>query len=468
VWNARFTSEHTPKHVRDSFGGCNIDSVKQVRANTADEAFFTLDPLPYEAEDTIVQPGDPWYCNLERHFAPRDYSVIPQIEKHFNAPKALEHEFVHVAVVGHKGTGKTTQVRTAMLNLQPKGVIHGRINALTSLDESDFAFPDVILTIAQTVVDVLLAERVEIPEPQYELVKSWFSEKILTTERSQLLEGEVQAQAEAGSTIPFLAKFLARITATLKSKNEYRTEIRERASSNTDELVRNLNILLDAANAALSQNGQKRTVAVVFDNLEKITNQELIDRAVILQSENLRRLRCHLVFFLDPAAQYAPQSKPASDAFKVIYAPNLHVRDKKDSIDTVHADAFEAIKEVLDKRVNLNQVFDDPDQCVQEIARMSGGRLRDVLAIPRRACEYVPGQRITLSDIQYAAQSLTNERVVMVKEEHWPRLAQINKQKTINPGDGYLLLHSLVLNYNGQQWFDIHPLLVLDPRIQQP
>jgi Cdc6-like AAA superfamily ATPase len=453
------------RHWVNAETGVISSIVNQVRATTAEEAFFTLDPFPFE--NTIVQPNDPWYCNLESYFNAREYSIIPKLTHLFNAPVSTSPDFIHVAIVGHNGTGKTTQVRTAMLELQNKGIVQAHVNALALLDESDFTFADVILTIAQAVVQTLEQQNVDIPKSQFKLVKAWFSEKMLSTMSSTKLEGEIATEAESKTGIPFLATFLGRITATLKSNNETRTEIRERTLSNIGELVRNLNILLDAANDSLTKKHKSsRVLAIVFDNLEKVKNQDLIDKAVILQSDNLRALRCHLVLFLDPAAEYAPISKQVSQAFKMILSPNLHIRNQDEPIDTVHGNAQQAVHDLLDKRMDLQNIFDTPDDCVLEITRMSGGRLRDVLALARRACEYISGKKVTLDDVKYAAESLKSERVVLIEEHHWVRLAQIHKIKTINPKDGYLLLHSLVLNYNGKQWFDIHPLLALDARIQ--
>jgi Cdc6-like AAA superfamily ATPase len=245
--------------------------VNQVRATTAEEAFFTLDPFPFE--NIIVQPNDPWYCNLESYFNAREYSIIPKLTHLFNAPVSTSPDFIHVAIVGHNGTGKTTQVRTAMLELKNKGIVQAHVNALALLDESDFTFADVILTIAQAVVQTLEQQNVDIPKSQFKLVKAWFSEKMLSTTSSTKLEGEIATEAESKTGIPFLATFLGRITATLKSNNETRTEIRERTLSNIGELVRNLNILLDAANDSLTKKHKSsRVLAIVFDNLEKVKN----------------------------------------------------------------------------------------------------------------------------------------------------------------------------------------------------
>ena len=53
-----------------------------------------------------------------------------------------------------------------------------------------------------------------------------------------------------------------------------------------------------------------------------------------------------------------------------------------------------------------------------------------------------------------------------MKPDQWSRLAEIHRDKQVanDPGDGYLILHSLVLNYDSVPWWDVHPLARVDRR----
>ena len=247
--------------------------MKQVRAVNTEEAFYTLDPL------SPVLPTDPWYCPLESYFDPRHFALTPRLNRLFRPPASLgrTNDYVHVAVVGNQGTGKTTQVRKTMLELESSGIQPAFVDARSALDESNFTFADIMLTIAQTVVNDLREAKINIPAAQYELVKNWFSETLLIEDHRQQILGSLETEASAKGGIPFLANMVAKVTATLKSDNEYRKEIRRRADSDLEKLIFDLNLLLDAANAAWTKKKKRDcTVAVVFDNLEKIKNQELI------------------------------------------------------------------------------------------------------------------------------------------------------------------------------------------------
>ncbi len=156
----------------------------------------------------------------------------------------------------------------------------------------------------------------------------------------------------------------------------------------------------------------------------------------------------------------------ASQAFDIVTVPMLPIRERGDAADHVTDPATAAIRELLDKRVDLAQVFTQPDGCVRAAARLSGGRLRDVFHIARLACELADPDKVTPQHFETAARKLKGERLTLATPAHWPRLAEIHRDKQVanDPSDALLLLHSLVLNYNGEPWWDVHPFVRLDDR----
>ena len=114
---------------------------KQIRATTPAEAFWTLDPF------ALINPGDPWHSDVEARFSPSRYGLVSQLTRRLT-PNPAAPPYVHVGVVGHRGSGKTTQVRKAMAELAPCGVHAISVDALTAFDQSNLSFADVMLVIA--------------------------------------------------------------------------------------------------------------------------------------------------------------------------------------------------------------------------------------------------------------------------------------------------------------------------------
>lgn len=437
--------------------------MEQIRAETPDEAFYTLDPFH------LVRPSDLWYCNLRPFFDDAHYQVLPKIQRLFQAPPRITRaDFIHMGLIGHKGTGKSTLIRKATEDLAAQHIQTNFVASLSVFDQSDFTFSDVVLVTIQAISAYLHERKINIPKIEHQLVMKWFSEELLTEQQSKEVLGEVTTQAEAGYQIPFIANLMAKLTATLRSKSEYRTEIRSKAERDSNELIRNANLFIDAATSAISQEN-KSTFLVVFDDLEKISNRALVDTAILRRADELRQLRCHLIFLLDPADQYAPITTQASNAYATVHVPNLHTRGRDDPLEFVLPNAVNAVSAILEKRVDLNKVFAQPLVAVEKITSMSGGRLRDIMAIARQACELSNTNKVSIAQVETAIRSVRSQKITAVRPDQWQRLAEIHRDKQISSqeSDAYLLLHSLVLNYNGEQWFDIHPLLRADQRFEK-
>jgi hypothetical protein len=356
-----------------------------------------------------------------------------------------------------------------MADLAPHSIHAVFVNALASFDQADLSFADLILVLAQRVVTSLADVDVEVPQEHAELLKLWFAEELLSESHRRQILGSVETEAQASASVSFLARLTAKVTAVLKSDNEYRQEIRRRAERDPAVLVERANRLLKAAAGSLSEAaGATREIAIVVDNLEKLSNRRVVDAAVLRRADDFRRLRCHLVLFFDTADEYAPETVRAGDAFQIKTVPMLPVRGRDDQPDHVAPEVVNALRELVGRRVDLDSVFDPPDDCLRSVARLSGGRLRDVFHVTQLACDLAAPERVTAAHVEAAGRRLGAERATLVKPDKWPRLAEIHRDKQVanDPADGYLILHSLVLNYDESVplWWDVHPLVRLDRR----
>ncbi len=432
--------------------------MQQVRATNLDDAFWTFDPF------AVIRPSDPWYVPLEQYFDREHWGFVLQLERRLT-PKQVGPDFVQLGVVGHRGSGKTTQVRQVVESIADHQVRAVFIDALVAFDQSDLTFSDLLLVFARSVLEALVAAGAELPGDEAEHLRSWFADELLEESHSREILGSVTAEAKARGGIPFIAELAAKLTATLKSDNVYRRSIRQRAERDAGDLLRRMNLLLDKATEALAAKvGGCKKLILVVDNLEKLVDRQKVDAAVLRRAEEIRGLRCDLVLFFDPADQYAPHTVQAGQAFDVITVPMMPIRERNDQPERVSDEVHRATLALLERRVELDKVFSDPPACATEIARLSGGRVRDVFHLARYACESIGLGLVTPEEVKRAAAKLVGERTVLAKPEHWPRLAEIHRDKKVanRPEDSDLLLHSLVLNYDGMPWWDVHPLVRLD------
>lgn len=429
-------------------------AVTHTQAKTPTEAFWTLDPF------AVVKPSDPWFVELEGLLPREHYGVARKLQRNLSS-SPQRPEFVHLGLLGHAGTGKTTMARSALAELSRDGLTPVYIDALQVFDQGDFRFADVVLVLVEAVVRHLESTGVELGKDQLEAVRNWFAEELLTeTHRNQIV-GAIETSAEASGGVPFLAKLTAKVTAALKSDNEYRTEIRKRAERDPSELMKRANLLLDAVHTALA--GRSAKLCVVFDNLEK-TDPVLVDRAILQRAEEVRQLRTNSLLFFNPVAEYSPHSTQASRAFECVSVPVLPVRFPGDPPDVVQPEARRAIEHILDRRLVLGAVFDDPNACIENLARWSGGHLRDLLQIARRAVENVEPEKVKVGDVLKAARWLGGRRTSSLRPEDFPRAVELHRTHRIldTNQDRRMLRTSCVLAYDGTEWWDVHPAIQFD------
>ncbi|NVB36446.1 AAA family ATPase [Pseudenhygromyxa sp. WMMC2535] len=431
---------------------------ESVRATSVEEAFDALDPF------ALVGPSDPFFADFEALLPAEHYGVSAKLKRHFRSIQTLGR-WQHVGIVGHKGTGKTTLVRKAMGELRDKGVMPVQINAQLAVDQGGFTFADLMLIIARAVIACLEEQSIALAPELVDNVYHWFSEELLEEQQRREILGTLEGSVGAENKLALLAAFSAKVTAALKSGTEYRKVIRSRAERDPQALVRHVNLLLDGAHAALAARSQQ--LCVILDNLEKIPNRALIDEAVLRRAEEFRALRCHLLFFFSPADHYSPRTVQAGQAFSLVTVPVLPVRFLGDPPQMVRPEAKRAIERLLDARVMLDKVFADVDGCLEALARLCGGHVRDLLTLTRAAGEMAEPERISVAQIERAARRMARERAVLMRPQDWPRAVEISRTNLVEnrDEDSHLILHSCVLNYDGDPWWDVHPVLRDDPRL---
>lgn len=420
------------------------------QARNSSEAYWSLNPF-----EDVVGLADPWFADLERLVPREHYGVAHKLKKKLGVGPGRP-QFVHVGLLGHRGTGKSTLARSALAELGGEGLMPIRIATLTVVDSSDFVFSDLVLVLAESTIRQLLEVGLDIAGPQLEAVRHWFVEEVMIESHSKQIIASLEASSQAGTSLPFLAAFAAKLSGALKSDNEYRREIRRRAERSPADLVRRVNILLDAVHQALAPRQAK--LCVVFDDLEK-ADPQLVDRAVLEHDAEFRQLRSNVLFFFNPANEYSPYTKRVSSAFECISTPVLPVRFPGDGPEVVRPEALAAIEHLLSRRLVLDAVFEQPEPCVRALAKWSGGHVRDVLAIARLAVENVEPAKVGVADIETAGRAHGRRLATSMRPEDFARAVAIHRTHKIldTDQDRRLLKNSCVLAYDGVEWWDMHP-----------
>mgnify|MGYP000449587431 CR=1 FL=1 len=105
-----------------------------------------------------------------------------------------------------------------------------------------------------------------------------------------------------------------------------------------------------------------------------------------------------------------------------------------------------------------------PDKSAQaRLVLASGGTVRDLIDFTRQATLVAKGKSvITCEDVEYiAVKERSGLRDQIDLSGYWPAIGKLAAAKRLidDPHCNDLLFYRLAFHYNGENWYDIHPLI---------
>lgn len=241
-------------------------------------------------------------------------------------PESARDTFSHITFAGHRGCGKSTELYQLSETLKDGKFLVVYCQANEELDISDIDFSDLLLAGCKVLVEQL-GSAFKLNEDLLQRLTDWFSEITKVETETVKKEIELKTEAEAVAKIPFLASFLAKVTALLKGTRENRREIRENISKSPDQLIFSVNQLLDDCYRAVRENGEYDEILLVFDNLDRYS-PDTVHQVLIEQADNLKRLRCNVIYTVPISLIYEPKRDALPDVFKSVVLPMIKIRER--------------------------------------------------------------------------------------------------------------------------------------------
>ena len=425
-------------------------------ARTLKDVFNTADPtLP-------LQSGDRRYVDCTAVRGNED--VISQM---FNIISWTEKPTTAQLFTGHRGCGKSTELFRLRKRLEDAGYAVIYFEADEIIDVEDIGYSDVLVAIAQQVYLGLRELDVELPDELLNDVFAWFAEIVFEQKNVKEFQGALQAEFGFGlpQVLTPLAQLMTKITGQLRTGVELRKEIRRKLDPQIAHLIDRINLLIQTGIAALRRQG-KVGLVIMVDNLDRIPFRKLDetrnnhDALYIEHGEQLRALRCHLIYTVPIAILYSARARILTSIFPdclTLPMIKVHTQDNQPWQDGLHK-----MRQILGERIDLDAVFEE--KALEMLCEESGGHPRILMTLVRYACQY-PVNRfprpIDANAAERAIGRLTSEYSRSIPEEHFPLLANVFKAKrSKNDDDHRLMLHNLsVLEYmNGlEPWHDVHP-----------
>ena len=267
---------------------------------------------------------------------------------------------------------------------------------------------------------------------------------------------------------------LARVTGRIKGGHSSVLETRHALQKQPDLLVRQLNKLFDQIREALVKSGRGSRLTLVLDGLDRHPDT-VMEQAFRVWANQFHELQVNLILTLPLGLIYDPKGETLpSLGFQSLVLPMPKIRQKEQAWADHWAQGVDAMIRVVKARVNVDEVFAGNKKtrktALDELVLASGGSLRELMRLLEKAGEEAWDNPITSADVANAIHEVTKEHLLPLRFSDLPVLREIHRLKRADhrPEAARLLFHRLALEYNGEQWADVHPLVYHSAQFNDP
>ncbi len=369
--------------------------------------------------------------------------------------RMADRQYVRELVTGHAGSGKSTELlRLAARLREPKETQSFHVvylDAFEYVSQWGIRLPHIIIALLAALAQ---QERDDLKDtrPAKKLVS-----------RIKSLAGSVSK--DIAKDIDTLAH-IPLLTTALRASQELSSKFRDQAVTQIQDLLRELNDLVAEVVAELNVD-----IVFIIDNLEKIPEQIVdgqgsLHEALFVRDLPLLDIPAHVVLTYPISLNYSNVELlrvfPGSNKTTL---PMVSVRLPPGSPERGDdREGIAALRHLLLRRVKRD-VFAD-DEAIEHVIRLSGGCVRDLMRFVGEL-PIVGEPPFTRDHVTRAVQDFKNdyERILLGKPyvRHLPAIEQSGRVSGDLEPDWKreILLGLVVLEYDTDTWFDVHPLAKL-------
>jgi hypothetical protein len=428
-------------------------------AKTLREAYNSANPTE------PLPPDDPRYVNCTD--VRGDEDTVSQMFKTISYSDAHTHQLF----TGHRGCGKSTELLRLQQRLEGDGFYVVYFAVDEDLDPNDLIYTDLLLSIARRVVAQTSKDKIDLGDA-LNTVQTWFAEVVYEEDEWEKVEQELKNEAEIGlglpKGLPFVARVLTRLTGQIKTGDEVKKKIRQKLDNRIPQLISGLNDLLNRADVEVQRTG-KKAVAVIVDNLDRITYKDLgdgrtsHDALFVEHGDQLCALRCHTVYTVPISMMYGLSARNLDAVFARCHVlPMIKSHRPRAQGGGDEPAGVERLREIIRQRIDVDELCEP--EAVEYFCRACGGHPRDLMTLVRQSIEYADEKHpkpIALAAARRAEAKLISAFARMIPEDYFGKLVAVYQTNKIKKDDDHqkMLFSQSVLEYaNGTEpWHDVHP-----------
>ena len=257
-------------------------------------------------------------------------------------------------------------------------------------------------------------------------------------------------------TLLHLLDVFTKIKADLKYNEETRREYRKRISNRSSEWIDLLNHVADE----ISKKTGGKFPVIIFEDLDKL-NPEDAWKVFDNYAASLSGMKFPVIYTFPIGLSYDSRFSAMERYFITKTLPMI-------KIETIKGEPFsegiEVIREIVEKRTNLDLFETD---VLDKMIQYTGGSLRDLFYVINTSASRAVRRKsstISMEDADRALEELKTSLTRRIERKDYEFLLNICGGNREVIEDKKMLLNmleaSVVLEYNGKRWHNVHPLVV--------
>lgn len=360
-------------------------------------------------------------------------------------------------LLGHRGCGKSTELNKISTEFEKKGYPVRTITCSTDLDLFNIVYSDLFILMGEALLRIAADCKCRIREALLHSIMDFWDEGNEVRISREMDEFALEAgfSSETPGILGSILKLFAKINADLKFNEETRKEYRKKISNRSSEWVRLLGLVSEEI---VRKRGGKSPI-IIFEDLDKLNPEDawsvFYNYAAILSG-----MPFPIIYTFPIGLSYDSRFAAMDSYFITKTLPMI-------KIETIEGQSFAEgiaiMKEIIKKRADLT-LFEAG--VLEHLIRYTGGSLRDLFhtvnASAKRA-ERRKSTAVSMEDAERALDELQTSLTRRIEKKDYLFLLNIYRgnKELIEDTEKLLkmLQASVVLEYNGKRWHNVHPLV---------
>lgn len=399
------------------------------------EEFYCEDTMEYRTSDKYDSPIEDIYdicCNSEEHSA--------------------------CLLLGHRGCGKSTELNRMTQKMMDHGYHVRTIKCGMDLDLFNLVYSDLFILMGEALLEIAEELECEIGKKVLERIEFFWDDATETVicQEAEAVSRETGMGVETKGILAGILNVFAKIKMDLKFNEETRKEYRRKISVRSSEWI---GILGDVAEEITRKTRGKRPI-IIFEDLDKL-NPEDAWKVFYHYAAILSGMMFPVIYTFPIGLSYDARFSAMEGYFVTKTLPMIKIQTiegepSQKGIDIIH--------KIVEKRASL-RLFEE--NVLEMLIQYTGGSLRDLFhginASSKRA-ERRDSETISMEDAKRALEELKTSLTRRIEKKDYDFLLNIYHGNKELIEDKVMLLKmlqaSVVLEYNGKRWHNVHPLVV--------